>query len=114
MIDTSMLLHLLLAFAVGSLWVTAITVIAEKKGSVIGGILGGLPSTFSVLVFLHRYKPVFSRRRPSNHRFPLSLRRNQRIHVLLGFFRAEKLQPRHHPVTCHLVRGFCPDCCIGV
>jgi uncharacterized membrane protein (GlpM family) len=45
MIDTSMLLHLLLAFAVGCLWVTAITIIAEKKGSIFGGVLGGLPST---------------------------------------------------------------------
>ena len=35
----------MLAFTVGSLWVTLITVIAEKKGSVLGGVLGGLPST---------------------------------------------------------------------
>ena len=39
------ILHLTLAFAVGSLWVTVITVIAEKKGSVSGGVFGGLPST---------------------------------------------------------------------
>ncbi len=39
------LAHLLLAFAVGSLWVTLITIVAEKKGSILGGILGGLPST---------------------------------------------------------------------
>ena len=45
MIDTLLLIRLVLAFAVGSLWVTVITIIAEKKGSVIGGILGGLPST---------------------------------------------------------------------
>jgi uncharacterized membrane protein (GlpM family) len=51
MVDTSLVLHLLLAFAVGSLWVTAITVIAEKKGSVIGGILGGLPSTSAFSFF---------------------------------------------------------------
>ena len=43
--------HLLLAFAVGSLWVTIITVIAEKKGSVLGGILGGLPSTSAFSFF---------------------------------------------------------------
>ena len=48
--DTS-LLHLTLAFAVGSLWVTVITVIAEKKGSVLGGILGGLPSTSAFSFF---------------------------------------------------------------
>jgi uncharacterized membrane protein (GlpM family) len=51
MIDSSVFLHLLLAFAVGSLWVTAITVIAEKKGSVVGGILGGLPSTSAFSFF---------------------------------------------------------------
>jgi uncharacterized membrane protein (GlpM family) len=45
MIDLSTLLHIFLAFAVGCLWVTAITIIAEKRGNVFGGILGGLPST---------------------------------------------------------------------
>ena len=47
----SFLLHLFLAFAVGSLWVTLITIIAEKKGSIIGGILGGLPSTSAFSFF---------------------------------------------------------------
>jgi len=51
MIDTSMLTHLLLAFAVGSMWVTAITVVAEMKGSIVGGILGGLPSTSAFSFF---------------------------------------------------------------
>jgi len=51
MIDASMLTHLLLAFAVGSLWVIAITVVAEKKGSIVGGILGGLPSTSAFSFF---------------------------------------------------------------
>ncbi len=45
MIIDSLLLHLVLAFLVGSIWVIAITIIAEKKGSLLGGILGGLPST---------------------------------------------------------------------
>lgn len=45
MLSDSFFLHLVLAFAVGSLWVSAITIIAEKKGSIVGGILGGLPST---------------------------------------------------------------------
>jgi len=53
MIEYSALLHLVLAFAVGSLWVTVITIIAEKKGSVVGGILGGLPST-SAFSFFYR------------------------------------------------------------
>ncbi|MGD6934445.1 MAG: DUF3147 family protein [Candidatus Bathyarchaeia archaeon] len=45
MLDTLLLARLILAFVVGSLWVTATTIIAEKKGPVIGGILGGFPST---------------------------------------------------------------------
>jgi uncharacterized membrane protein (GlpM family) len=51
MISDSLLLHLILAFVIGSLWVTIITIIAEKKGSVLGGILGGLPSTSALSFF---------------------------------------------------------------
>ncbi len=51
MVSDFFFLHLILAFAVGSLWVTAITVIAEKKGSILGGILGGLPSTSAFSFF---------------------------------------------------------------
>jgi len=51
MIDASTLTHLILAFVVGSLWVTIITIIAEKKGSMLGGILGGLPSTSAFSFF---------------------------------------------------------------
>ena len=51
MIDYLVLVHLALAFAVGSVWVTIITVVAEKKGSVLGGILGGLPSTSAFSFF---------------------------------------------------------------
>jgi uncharacterized membrane protein (GlpM family) len=51
MLNSLEVAHLILAFAVGSLWVTAITIIAEKKGSVLGGILGGLPSTSAFSFF---------------------------------------------------------------
>jgi len=51
MVSDVFLLHLVLAFVVGSLWVTIITIVAEKKGSVIGGILGGLPSTSAFSFF---------------------------------------------------------------
>ena len=51
MISMTFFLHLILAFAVGSIWVTIITIIAEKKGSTIGGILGGLPSTSAFSFF---------------------------------------------------------------
>ncbi len=51
MVDVSLLIRLVLAFAVGSLWVIVITLVAEKKGSVIGGVLGGLPSTSAFSFF---------------------------------------------------------------
>ena len=51
MVSDIFFLHLILAFAVGSLWVTVITIVAENKGSVLGGILGGLPSTSAFSFF---------------------------------------------------------------
>jgi uncharacterized membrane protein (GlpM family) len=51
MINNLFLIHLALAFAVGSLWVTVITIIAEKRGSMVGGVLGGLPSTSAFSFF---------------------------------------------------------------
>jgi uncharacterized membrane protein (GlpM family) len=51
MISDSLGLHLALAFVVGCLWVILVTVVSEKKGSALGGILAGLPST-SALSFL--------------------------------------------------------------
>lgn len=45
MISDSLLLHLALAFAIGSVWVALVTVTAERAGSTLGGIVGGLPST---------------------------------------------------------------------
>jgi len=51
MVSDFFFLHLFLAFTVGSLWITIITIVAEKKGSVLGGILGGLPSTSAFAFF---------------------------------------------------------------
>ena len=51
MVSDFFFLHLFLAFTVGSIWVTVITIVAEKKGSVLGGILGGLPSTSAFSFF---------------------------------------------------------------
>ncbi len=45
MLDALLLIRLVLAFAVGAIWVSAITIIADKKGPVVGGVLGGFPST---------------------------------------------------------------------
>ena len=50
MLDSLLLIRLLLAFAVGSIWVAAITVITERKGTT-WGILGGLPSTAAFSLF---------------------------------------------------------------
>lgn len=50
MLDTLLLIRLVLAFTLGSIWVATTTVIAERRG-IVWGILGGLPSTaaFSLL-----------------------------------------------------------------
>jgi uncharacterized membrane protein (GlpM family) len=51
MLSDSLLLHLALAFAIGSVWVALVTVIAERAGSTVGGIVGGLPSTSAFSFF---------------------------------------------------------------
>lgn len=51
MFDTIFILKLLLTFLVGSLWITGTTVIAEKFGSRVGGVIGGLPSTIVIALF---------------------------------------------------------------
>jgi len=45
MLDIMLLVRLLLSFLVGSLWIVFATVMAEKKGTTFGGVLGGFPST---------------------------------------------------------------------
>lgn len=51
--DNTFLIKLLLSFIVGSFWITITTIIAEKMGSKIGGIIGGLPTTTLVaLLFI--------------------------------------------------------------
>ena len=52
-LDQTFLIKLVLSFLVGSLWVTTVTVIAERFGSKIGGFIGGLPSTIVIaLLFI--------------------------------------------------------------
>jgi len=46
-----LILHLILAFVVGGAWVSSATLIAEKYGSALGGLVGGLPA-ISVVSFL--------------------------------------------------------------
>ncbi|QQG39520.1 MAG: DUF3147 family protein [Candidatus Aenigmatarchaeota archaeon] len=47
----SFAVNLLFAFIVGGVWITLVTVAAERFGSKIGGFIGGLPSTM-VVAFL--------------------------------------------------------------
>ena len=52
MLTTLLLLRLILAFAVGSIWVATVTVVTERKGTA-WSILGGLPSTAAIsLLFI--------------------------------------------------------------
>ena len=44
-------LHLILAFVVGGAWVSSATLIAERYGSALGGLVGGLPA-ISIVSFL--------------------------------------------------------------
>jgi uncharacterized membrane protein (GlpM family) len=51
--DTSYWVKLLLSFIVGSLWITLTTLSAERFGSKVGGLIGGLPSTVVIaLLFI--------------------------------------------------------------
>jgi hypothetical protein len=51
--DPSFWLMLLLGFIVGSLWITLTTISAERFGSKVGGLFGGLPSTVVIaLLFI--------------------------------------------------------------
>ncbi|MBN1224817.1 MAG: DUF3147 family protein, partial [Candidatus Aminicenantes bacterium] len=45
------LIKLVLSFFVGGAWVAAATLIADKYGTKIGGIIIGLPSTLLVSLF---------------------------------------------------------------
>jgi hypothetical protein len=49
--DPIFLLKLLLSFVVGSLWITMGTVLAERYGTKIGGLVAGLPSTILLSLF---------------------------------------------------------------
>jgi uncharacterized membrane protein (GlpM family) len=53
MMDSSFWIKLLLGFIVGSLWISLTTISAERFGSKVGGLIGGLPSTVVIaLLFI--------------------------------------------------------------
>ena len=45
------ILKLILSFIVGSIWITLATIIAEKFGTKLGGVIAGLPSTVVIALF---------------------------------------------------------------
>ncbi len=45
------ILKLIFSFIVGSIWITYATILAEKFGSKIGGVLAGMPSTVVIALF---------------------------------------------------------------
>jgi len=49
--DHTFLLKLLLSFFLGGVWITISTIIAEKLGSKLGGVIAGLPSTIIISLF---------------------------------------------------------------
>jgi hypothetical protein len=49
--DNIFVFKLVLSFIIGSLWITMGTVLAEKYGTKIGGLIAGLPSTILISLF---------------------------------------------------------------
>ena len=45
------IIKLILSFFIGAIWITSVTIISEKLGTKIGGVLGGLPSTCLIALF---------------------------------------------------------------
>ncbi|MBL7086069.1 MAG: DUF3147 family protein, partial [Candidatus Cloacimonetes bacterium] len=49
--DHIFLLKLLLSFIIGGIWITFATIIAERFGSKLGGVIAGIPSTIIISLF---------------------------------------------------------------
>lgn len=56
------LFKLILTFAVGGTWISFVTVLAEKYGTKIGGVIAGFPSTAAIALFFigWTHTPVFA------------------------------------------------------
>ncbi len=50
-IDNLFLFKLVITFLVGSLWLTGATILAERFGSKIGGVIAGMPSSIVIALF---------------------------------------------------------------
>ena len=51
MVDAIFLFKLLISFIIGSLWITGSTILAEKFGPKIGGVIAGMPSSIVIGLF---------------------------------------------------------------
>ena len=49
--DHAFLFKLLLSFIIGGIWITFATIIAERFGSKLGGVIAGIPSTIIISLF---------------------------------------------------------------
>ena len=49
--DQTFLLKIFLSFIIGGIWITFATIIAERFGSKLGGVLAGIPSTVIISLF---------------------------------------------------------------
>src|SRR5205807_87984 len=49
--DSLFLFKLVITFLVGSLWLTEATILAERFGSKIGGVIAGMPSSIVIALF---------------------------------------------------------------
>ncbi|OPY82306.1 MAG: hypothetical protein A4E65_00842 [Syntrophorhabdus sp. PtaU1.Bin153] len=49
--DSVFAVKLILSFIVGSLWITVVTIVAERSGTKTGGFIAGLPSTVVIALF---------------------------------------------------------------
>src|SRR5438876_10636749 len=68
-----LVLHLILAFMVGGAWVSSATLIPERYGSALGGLVGGLPA-ISIVSFLYiRRKQGATTASPATIFFPRAL-----------------------------------------
>jgi hypothetical protein len=72
MVPDSLTLHLILAFAVGSVWVSGVTLVAERYGSAAGGAIGGIPSTSAFALFFIGLNQSANAAVQSTTIFPLS------------------------------------------
>ena len=51
MVDDIFLFKLLISFIIGSLWITGSTILAEKFGPKVGGVIAGMPSSIVIGLF---------------------------------------------------------------